>query len=201
CRDDPPSGNILRGAIRVLDPDFDAMLASPRSMRLHSLVLAALVALGAGRAAISPAPAGAESLRITVLHPTDLHGALTDYDYLADRPAKRGLVRIATLVRAARAENPNLLLLDAGDCIQGGGIETVYQHRTRERPEPMMAAMSRMGYDAMAVGNHEFDFRPEAVERARRDARFPWLAADIVRASNGAPAFPPSIVRTLGGGK
>src|SRR5213593_2477497 len=52
-------------------------LASPRSMHLDSLVLAALVALGAGRAAISPAPAGAESLRITVLHTTDLHGALT----------------------------------------------------------------------------------------------------------------------------
>ena len=167
-------------------------------MRLHPSVLVVLLALW------SSAPAGtarAETAHVTVLHTTDLHGALTDYDYLADRPASRGLVRIATMVRGIRAENPATLLLDAGDAIQGGPLETWYQRGDRSRPEPMMTAMSRMGYDAMAVGNHEFSFGPAGIERARRDARFPWLAANIMRGTDGKPAFGVSIVKTLGGVK
>ena len=164
-------------------------------MRLRSPALVVLLALcGSAR----PGTAAAETARVTLLHTTDLHGALTDYDYAADRPAPRGLVRIATLVRGIRAENPATLLLDAGDAIQGGPIETTYQHGERTRPEPMMTAMSRVGYDAMAVGNHEFSFGASTIERARRDASFPWLAANLTRAGDGTPAFGTSIVRTVG---
>src|SRR5437867_7960793 len=109
-------------------------------MRLRSPALVALLALWAC------APAGsawAETARLTVLHTTDLHGALTDYDYLTDRPAARRLVRIATMVHGIHAENPATLLLDGHDAIQGGPIETWYQRSDHGRPEPMMAAMSR----------------------------------------------------------
>ena len=167
-------------------------------MRLRSPALVVLLAL-CGSARLGTA--AAETARVTLLHTTDLHGALTDYDYAADRPAPRGLVRIATLVRGIRAENPATLLLDAGDVIQGGPIETSYQHGDRSRPEPMMTAMSRMAYDAMAVGNHEFSFGAGAIVRARRDATFPWLAANLVRAADGTPAFGTSIVKTVGGVK
>jgi len=61
-----------------------------------------------------------------------------------------------------------------------------------------MSAMSRLGYDAMTVGNHEFSFGTGAMTRARRDAGFPWLAANIVR-SDGHTAFDPSLVKTVGG--
>ncbi len=167
-------------------------------MRLRPSVLVALLALWCSA---PPGTAAAETTRVTLLHTTDLHGALTDYDYANDRPSARGLVRIATLVRGIRAQNPATLLLDAGDVIQGGPIETWYQRGDRSRPEPMMTAMSRMGYDAMAVGNHEFSFGPGAITRARRDAGFPWLAANLVRASDGAPAFGASIVKSVGGVK
>ena len=143
--------------------------------------------------------AAAEEARFTILHTTDLHGALTDYDYLADRPADRGLTRIATLVARVRAEGPPVLLLDDGDCIQGGPLVSVYQRDPGGLPEPMMAAMSRMGYDAMAVGNHEFGFGLETMAAARGAARFPWLAANGVRGSDGSPAFAPSLVKTLDG--
>ncbi|OGF13744.1 MAG: hypothetical protein A2W00_03725 [Candidatus Eisenbacteria bacterium RBG_16_71_46] len=143
--------------------------------------------------------AAAEEARFTILHTTDLHGALTDYDYLADRSADRGLTRIATLVARVRAEGPPVLLLDDGDCIQGGPLVSVYQRDPGGLPEPMMAAMSRMGYDAMAVGNHEFGFGLETMAAARGAARFPWLAANVVRASDGSPAFAPSLVKTLDG--
>jgi 2',3'-cyclic-nucleotide 2'-phosphodiesterase/3'-nucleotidase len=148
----------------------------------------------------TPAPeARGETARLTVLHTTDLHGALTSYDYLADRPRAAGLVRIASLVRAARAEGPPVLLLDDGDVIQGGAIETFYWRGDRARPEPMMAAMTRLGYDAMAVGNHEFSWGPAGLAKARAEAGFPWLAANVVREADGRPAFGTSIVKTLAG--
>src|SRR5262245_4714228 len=141
--------------------------------------------------------AGAEDMRFTVLHTTDLHGALTAFDYLADRPAARGLTKVATLVRQVRADRGYVLLLDAGDCISGSAIEVTYRAAGHALPAPMIAAMNQIGYDAMAVGNHEFDYGSEALERARGEAKFPFLAANIFRA-DGKPAFGTSLVKRYG---
>jgi len=143
------------------------------------------------------APARAEETRVILLHTTDLHGALTPWDYLEDRPAVRGLTRVASLVRTIREEGPPTLLLDAGDCIQGG-IEYGRQGR-KPGPDPMMTAMNRMGYDAMAVGNHEFDFGLSELEQARQLATFPWLSANVVHAADGQPAFDATWIGTPGG--
>ena len=141
--------------------------------------------------------ARAEDARLVVLHTTDLHGALDAWDYGTDRPAPRGLTRLATLVRRVRAEGRPTVLLDAGDAIQGGAA-TVFANGADSLPDPMMTLMNAIGYDAMAVGNHEFDFGVEHLRRARRTARFPWLAANVVK-DNGAEAFDGSMVRTVGG--
>src|SRR5262249_52081121 len=118
--------------------------------RFHrSLIAAALALVAAG-------PARAEEARGTILHTTDLHGALTAWDYSRNQPASRGLVRLATLIRGARAEGVPTLLVDAGDAIEGG-IETAYHMGPERRPDPMVAAMNALRYDAMTVGNHEFD--------------------------------------------
>ena len=134
---------------------------------------------------------------LTILHTADLHGTLTAWDYLADRPAARGLARIATLVGDVRTEGSSMLLLDAGDAMQGSPLETVWRRGFTEGREPMMTAMTRMGYDAMAVGNHEFSFGMGAMTGARADAGFPWLAANVVRA-DGSPAFDRSLVKSFG---
>ena len=159
---------------------------------LRSLALLVLFASGAR----------AETTHVTLLHTTDLHGALTDWDYATGRAADRGLVRIATLVERVRAEGAPVVLVDGGDAIQGG-IESARPTPTGtgDPPDPMMQAMSRIGYDAMAVGNHEFDGGPGGIARARAAATFPWLAANVVRASDGHPAFGGTLVRTLGGAR
>jgi 2',3'-cyclic-nucleotide 2'-phosphodiesterase (5'-nucleotidase family) len=185
------------------------MIASRFSMRTRRPPTAfAAVPVRAAAALLAPAlaaafvlcalaaPARAEEKRIILLHTTDLHGALTPWDYLEDRPAVRGLTKVATMVRAIREEGPPTLLLDAGDCIQGG-IE--YGRSGRPEPDPMMAAMNRMGYDAMAIGNHEFDFGLAELEQARKTATFPWLAANVVRAADGQPAFGTSWIGAPGG--
>src|ERR1700722_16763692 len=74
---------------------------------------------------VSLAPAA--ELKITLLATTDLHGNLFPYDYYTAQPADRGLAKIATLIQAARASNPNNLLIDCGYTIQGAPREAVYQ--------------------------------------------------------------------------
>ena len=140
----------------------------------------------------------AEDARVLILHTTDLHGAFDSWDYGADAAAARGLTRIGTLVKRARTEKAGVLLLDAGDAIQGGGASEFL--RDPSGPDPMMSMMNALGYDAMAVGNHEFDFGPDGIARARKDAKFPWLACNVKNA-DGSPAFDATLVRTVGGVK
>ena len=156
-----------------------------------------------------------ETVVVTVLATTDMHGNLYPIDYVTDRPAPRGLAKIATLIRAAEADNPNHLLLDCGDTIQGTPLEFVYQMMVRNgsapmglkspvplTADPMMLAMNRLGYDAMAVGNHEFNFGLKNLDKARSQADFPWLSANTVVAPGGRERpFAPYVVKTVGGVK
>src|SRR5258705_119021 len=117
---------------------------------------------------------------------------------LADRRVARGLEKFAPGVRAARADGNPVVLIDAGDCTQGSPLETFHQLGAPPRPDPMMAAMTAIGFDAMVVGNHEFDFGPGPMASARASAGFPWLCANL-RAANGSLAFAPSLIKTVGG--
>ncbi len=137
-------------------------------------------------------PLSAAHVKLTVLATTDLHGNIFPVDYYLDKPANRGLAKIATLIRVARAANPNNLLIDCGDTIQGTPLEYVYQTyvRTGRLPlkltfpdapfahDPMMLAMNALRYDAMVVGNHEFNFGLKNLDQARGDAPVPWLSAN-----------------------
>ncbi|MFB3826084.1 MAG: bifunctional UDP-sugar hydrolase/5'-nucleotidase [Bryobacteraceae bacterium] len=154
-------------------------------------------------------PLLAQRANVAVLATTDMHGNLYPLDYYTNRPARRGLAKLATLIGAARAQNPGALLVDCGDTIQGSPVESVYQGivSTGKAPlgipfdsalipgDPMMRAMNALRYDAMTVGNHEFNFGLKSLERARADARFPWISANI---EGGARPFPSYIVRTAG---
>ena len=147
------------------------------------------------------------AVTVTLLATTDMHGNLVPVDYVAGGAAPRGLAKIATLIRAVRGENPNTILIDCGDTIQGTPLEGVYQRALRAGSppapgDPMMRAMNLLGYDAMAVGNHEFNAGLANLDSARRDAKFPWISANIALAKGGAErAFAPYIVKTVAGVK
>jgi 2',3'-cyclic-nucleotide 2'-phosphodiesterase/3'-nucleotidase len=157
---------------------------------------------------------GAQTTRISVFVTTDLHGNIYPWDYFTAKPANRGLAKIATLVRQQRQENPNSLLVDCGDTIQGAPLEAVYQQYVRTgrlpnglkfpgkplRVDPMMLTMNSLGFDAMTVGNHEYNFGLKNLEAARKDARFPWLSANTVVPQSGkVRPFAPYLVKTVGG--
>src|SRR5207237_296664 len=132
-----------------------------RMIRLLAALAAFLFAIPSARA---------ESVRITVLHTTDVHGSLAAWDDLADRAAPRGLEKIASLVRAVRAEGAPVLLLDAGDAIEGSPLVAIDHRNGATGADPVTTVMSRIGYDAMAIGNHEFSFGRGGLERARRSS-------------------------------
>ena len=158
-----------------------------------TILLAACVL--AGRVG-SGAPARAH---ITILSTTDLHGNILPVDYYTNRPDERGLAKAATIIRQARGENPNLLLLDSGDTIQGTPLAYYHNRKNNAPPDPMMLVMSELGFDAMGVGNHEFNFGLEVLGKARREARFPWLSANTYEKSTGRPYFDPYLVKEVGG--
>ncbi len=158
----------------------------------------------------------AERADVTVLATTDLHGNILPLDYFIGRPAERGLARLATLIREVRRENPNTLLIDCGDTIQGSPLESVWQYWVANgrlplrlawagappRVDPMMAAMNELGYRAMVLGNHEFNFGLKNLNAARAAARFPWLSANtLVEPGAKVRPFAAYIVEKIGGVK
>jgi 2',3'-cyclic-nucleotide 2'-phosphodiesterase/3'-nucleotidase len=167
------------------------------------LLLIPLLLLPAAPAPAAPA-SSAERVTVTVLATTDTHGFLYPWDYFTRQAAPRGMAAAATLVAQARREAPHTLLIDCGDTIQGSPLESVHQAAVRadktRAPDPMMLAMNAMGYDAMVVGNHEFNFGLKNLAAARDAARFPWLSANT-RTDGTVPPFAPYLVKTVGGVK
>jgi 2',3'-cyclic-nucleotide 2'-phosphodiesterase / 3'-nucleotidase len=103
-------------------------------------------------------------------------------------------------VRQVRLENPSgTLLVDSGDAIQGAPLEYVHNRVNNAPADPMMLAMNALGYDAMAVGNHEYNFGLPVLRKARSEARFPWLSANTYKAGTGDTVYQPYIVKVLNG--
>ncbi|WP_189260806.1 bifunctional metallophosphatase/5'-nucleotidase [Streptomyces fuscichromogenes] len=165
-------------------------------------------------AAAAPAQASARPARrparysLTVMGTTDLHGHVFNWDYFKDTEYSdkagnaMGLARISTLVNQVREERGrcNTLLLDAGDTIQGTPLTYYYAKvdpiTAKGGPvHPMAQAMNAIGYDAAALGNHEFNYGIETLRKFEDQLRFPLLGANAVDAKTLKPAFPPYFIK------
>jgi 2',3'-cyclic-nucleotide 2'-phosphodiesterase/3'-nucleotidase len=137
---------------------------------------------------------------ITILSTTDLHGNVLPVDYYTNKPDARGLAKVATLIKAARKENPaGTLLLDSGDTIQGTPLQYFHNKKNNAPPDPMMLTMSALKFDALAVGNHEYNFGLAVLTKARREANFPWLSANTYKRGTGETYYQPYLVKELKG--
>ncbi len=138
-------------------------------------------------------PDAGETL-ITVLHTNDQHSQIDPLSDNDRQAGKGGVARRATLVKLIRKENPNTLLLDAGDAFQGTPYYNLY------KGEVEMKAMSAIGYDAMTLGNHDFDYGVEALAAAMKFANFDFVSTNYdVRGTVLEKRVKPYLLRELGG--
>ena len=127
--------------------------------------LLSLLASAALLASLLPAAFAAEAggeKHITILGTSDMHGNIWGYSYEDNAETdNNGMARLYTYIQQVRAENPNTFLVDAGDDIQGTIMTDDLYNKTPEEPHPVVTAMNYMGYDAMTLGNHEFNYAPQ----------------------------------------
>jgi 2',3'-cyclic-nucleotide 2'-phosphodiesterase (5'-nucleotidase family) len=128
-------------------------------------------------------PRSTEPVDLVIATTTDVHGRLRGWDYYANQvDAMRGLSRAATIVDSVRTANPGrVILLDAGDLLQGNPLAYVAARVSADRTNPIIAAMNAMQYDAAAIGNHEYNYGVPYLDSAIRQARFPFLSANTYR--------------------
>src|SRR5438132_863398 len=157
-----------------------------------SIILLAVVSIHGGHQA---APSRAH---VVILSTTDMHGRIFPIDYYTNKYDNVGIAKVATLVKEARKNDPDLLLLDSGDTIQGTPLEYFHNQHNNTPPDPMMLSMNALHYDAMAVGNHEYNFGLTVLEKARSEARFPWLSANTYDKGAARTHYKPYIVKEVG---
>jgi len=158
-------------------------------------------------------PDSGSIIPITILHNNDSHGNLAKGSYV-------GMTQLATLIKQERLHNPTrTLLLDGGDQVQGDAMMYYFKSAPSGfaadgtplpralQKQPMMAVMNALGYDAMTLGNHEFNFGSSIFTGIFKQAKFPLLGANVSdtgayglsKVSPGARGVKPYIEKTLGG--
>ncbi|WP_404352933.1 bifunctional metallophosphatase/5'-nucleotidase [Phycicoccus jejuensis] len=151
---------------------------------------------------------GGKTFRLTVLGTTDLHGNVFNWNYFAnaaysDKAGNQiGIAKAATLIKAMRAERgaSTCLTLDAGDTIQGTPLAYYYAKIdpiTGGSKHPMALAMNAVGYDAAALGNHEYNYGLDTLRAFQKQCRFPLLSANSVDWNTGRPVFPPYVLKRV----
>lgn len=127
-----------------------------------------------------------EPVNITILGTSDLHGTFVPWDYATDTANMAGsLSQIATQVHKVRAQQPNVILVDAGDTIQGNFVETFKNDKT----SPMILGFNALNYDVWVLGNHEFDFGLNVLSTSLDQFKGTALAGNIFWES-GKPYLP-----------
>lgn len=135
--------------------------------RLHLIILMALLTALSG--------AAKKHKQLVVLHTNDTHSCVMPLNKnLSDTvlAGRGGYLRRAVVVKEQRREHPDLLLFDSGDFSQGSGYYTLF------RGEVEIGLMNEMGYDAVTIGNHEFDFGMDNMAKLFRQANFPIVCSN-----------------------
>lgn len=163
-------------------------------MKTNLIMLAALAAAGlAGCGSSRPAIPEGTTVTLALMETTDIHANVMSYNYyaLAEDPSL-GLERTSTLVQAARAENPNNVLLDDGDVIQGtllADLQAVARPLACGETMAVHKAMNAMKYDGGGFGNHEFNYGLALLSQiTNTDFGIPGVSKPA--GNCGAPAFP-----------
>lgn len=135
---------------------------------------------------------------LRILETTDIHAALMNYDYYQTKIDNRiGLVKTATLIHQARKEVKNSLLFDDGDHLKGNPLGE-YLARIRGlhkgKTHPVYRAFNFLHYDAIAIGNHEFNYGLRFLNTSIKGAKMPVLNANVYSVKTNKPYFTPYVI-------
>jgi 2',3'-cyclic-nucleotide 2'-phosphodiesterase / 3'-nucleotidase len=141
---------------------------------------------------------GGLMVQLRLLETTDLHVHLANYDYYQTKENHTvGLVKTATLIQQARSQVKNSLLFDNGDFIQGNPLGD-YLARVRGINEgdihPVIRAFHTLQYDAITIGNHEFNYGLDFLTKVLSQAEMPIVNANIYDAKTEKPYFEPYVI-------
>lgn len=129
--------------------------------------------------------AGNNAVTITIVHTNDTHSRVTEGDGI-------GFSKLSAIIQGIKQENPNTLVLDAGDTFHGQTIATLNQG------ESIAEILNAIGYDAMSPGNHDFNYGYERLAELDGITNFPILAANVKKA-DGTDLFTPYIIQEIAG--
>ena len=117
---------------------------------------------------------------LVVLGTSDIHGNIWGYSYEDGKETtNNGMVRLTSYINKEREKNPHLLLIDAGDAIQGTIMTDDIYNKNPYLPHPMMTAFNELKYDVLTLGNHEFNWGIKTMQTIIGQAKFPVLAANV----------------------
>ena len=148
-----------------------------------------------GKAAVkeNSLPINGQSVAVRILSTTDLHTNLVNYDYYQDKETQNlGLAKTAVLIAKAKAENPNVVLVDNGDTIQGtplGTYKAIVNPIKDGEQHPMYKALDSLGFDAGTLGNHEFNYGLDFLNKVITSAGLPLVNANVLDAKTNQPLF------------
>ena len=139
-----------------------------------------------------------DTAHIVLVATTDVHGRVFGWDYVRDAAAPGGLSRAATALETLRARYPGqIVLVDAGDLLQGNPFATFFGHYDKRQPHPIVDAMNALQYDVVTPGNHDFDFGVDFLRRAAAQATYRYVSANV-EDSSGASLFPKTVILPRG---
>ncbi|WP_134686091.1 bifunctional 2',3'-cyclic-nucleotide 2'-phosphodiesterase/3'-nucleotidase [Brevibacillus migulae] len=147
-------------------------------------LLAATLVVSALSFPLTPVSAATTStLKLRLLETTDIHTNIVNYDYYQDKTTDEfGLAKTANLIKKAREEAKNSLLFDNGDLIQGnplGDYVAKIDPLQDGETHPVFKAMNLLDYDAANIGNHEFNFGLDHLQKSLKGSKFPYVNANV----------------------
>lgn len=137
----------------------------------------------------APEPTAARQIPLRLIATSDLHACLMPFDYCANRPVEgRSLTDLSHRIAQARAEVANSLLFDNGDFLQGNPLaDYIASSPRRRRAHPVITAFNTLRYDAVTLGNHEFNYGVDFLASALSRATFPVVSANIATRLGKSP--------------
>lgn len=128
-------------------------------------------------------------VHINILLTSDIHGTIYPLHYRNNETAEIGLAKLATRITQERNQHEHVIVIDNGDFIQGTPFTYYYVKYIQHKNNPMSLIANYIGYDAAVIGNHEFNYGMNVLNKAVLNANMPYLSANILNKYTKDPYF------------